>query len=308
MTTLYQESINNYIAQIYRSQPAAEEIIPISSHRHDLISSNKFTFHKPDNHTIAEPAAHKNNNYFIHGITISGFDNLDEQQTPDRQHQEFINIELICGGQTWIKGQLGLLDAQIIKDLLIPIPAPDVEQEIELIISSDGTTSNTTNNQEIPAKSGCNWLTYDVVGAPDFQGDGIVCARQIIYQVPDTGIIHNGNGLLGCRTNCYARLEIYVPNEIIYEPEIIIIINLENIGTETHNLISHPHQQISHSGYKIYKFDMSQIAPNSMIKLHQVLPSEELGQTLTQTQPRIKYSFVENQVARMKNGYIGLSF
>ncbi len=303
MTTLYQESINNYLAQIYRSQPPADKIINISSHRHELIVSNKFTFPKTVNQTGAEHTDHKNNNYFIRGITISGFDNLDEQTTPGRQQSNLIHIEIICGGQTWIKGQLGLLDAQAIKDLLIPMPAPDVEQEIELIISSDGTTSNNTNSHEIQAKSGCGWLIYDVVAAPDFQGDGLSCTRQIIYQVPAYGIIHNGIGVLGCRTNCYARLEIYVPNEIIFEPEIIIT-NLDDTSAGTHNLISHPHQHICHAGYKIYKFDTSQIAQNSMIKLHQVLPSEELGKT----QSRIKYSFIENQVVRMKNGYIGLAF
>ena len=290
MTNLYQESINTYLAQVYKTQPVPEKFITISSHQQTIPSTGTFIFPKPQ-----QLDSNSKTQYFIRGISFADLDdNLALQQTE-------LQVQLICGGQTWVAGQLGLLDTHALKNLIIPIPSADVKQEIELVIQDSQ-----------PEKSlKFAPLTYDVAVAPDFSGEDLAITRQIIYSVPDTCIIHDGrNRLLECPMNLIARIEVYVPADLDipfildYQPKIYCddLVVDPSPRTETH--LATTHNQVSGPGhsdfwvYKTYSFDGTRFAANSLFRLDkQQIP---LG--------KLKYSLVENQVIRMKNGYIGLAF
>jgi hypothetical protein len=162
-TSLCQKITNEYLAQVYASQPAPEKLILISSHDQEIPATNRFCFPRPDISPNPDTT-----HYFIRGLTISpGKYNLAKEPQPD------IHIELICGKQTWVKGQLGQLDQQTIKNLLIPIPAQETGQEIELIITC-------------PENNMSGKLEYNIVLATDIRGDGIPITMQIIYDIsPD---------------------------------------------------------------------------------------------------------------------------
>lgn len=289
MTNLYQESINTYLAQVYKTQPAPEKLITISSHHQTIPSTGTFTFPKPP-----QPDSNSKTQYFIRGISFADLDdNLALQQTE-------LQVQLICAGQTWVAGQLGLLDIHALENLIIPIPARDVLQEIELVIQ---------NSQ--PEKSHkFATLNYDVVVAPDFSGEDLAITRQIIYSVPESGIIHDDmNKLLACPMNLIARIDVYVPADLDvelpldYKPKIYcddLAVDpsprTETCSATTHNQFSGPEQPLK-SGYKTYSFDGTRVAGNSLVWLGQQIP---LG--------KIKYSIIEKQIVRMKNGYIGLAF
>jgi hypothetical protein len=291
MTNLYQASINRYLDQVNKTLPAPEKFITISSHHQTIPSTGTFIFPKPQ-----QPYSNSKTQYFISGIS---FPNLDDSLA---LRQTELHIQIICGGQTWVAGQLGLLDTHALKDLIIPIPAADVLQEIKLIIQNP-----TTENSH-----GSGALNYDVVVAPDFHAEDLPCYRQIIYPLPESGIIHDGvNTILGSIPNSIARIEVYVPADLDvellldYQPKIYCDnIAIEPVtrreptsGATTHNQLSGP-GYCEFLGYKTYSFDGNKFMTNSLIMLDkQQIP---LG--------KIKYSIVEKQVVRMKNGYIGLAF
>ena len=290
MTNLYQESINAYLAQVYMTRPDPLQFITISSHQQTIPSTGTFTFPNP-----LQLDSIGKTQYFISGISFADVDdNLALQQTE-------LQIQIICGGQTWVAGQLGLLDTRALKNLIIPIPARDVEQEIELIIQD----SLAEKTQKFAP------LNYDVAVATSNSGEEMDCYRQIIYSVPETGIIHDGrNRLLGCLPNSIARIEVYVPDDLDvelpldYQPKIYCD-NLaiessprtEPIGATTHNQLSEPAQPLK-SGYKTYSFDGSGFAANSLIMLGKQLTGHK----------GILFSIIEKQIVRVKNGYIGLAF
>lgn len=186
-SNLYQNTINEYLAQVYASQPTPDKIILISSHDYEIPTTNKFCFPGPiaSQNTTESTNLSAINYYFIRGLTISaGKDNLAVDHLAD------LYIELICGGQTWVRGQLGILDHQAIKKLLIPIPAPESGQDITMIFKSLDS-----NNQ---------WhvmLTFDVVllyhpptaiNNPGGLKD-LPITRQIFYEVPTNGLIAGQN-------------------------------------------------------------------------------------------------------------------
>ena len=302
MTNVYQALINRYLE--HKTRPDPQQFITISSHHQTIPSTGTFIFPKPP-----QPDSNSKTQYFISGIS---FPNLDDNLALQKTE---LHIQIICGGQTWVAGQLGLLDTHALKDLIIPIPAADVQQEIEIII-----LNSTTENSH-----GSGSLNYDVVVAPDFHAEDLHCYRQIIYPLPESGIIHDGrNTILGSIPNSIARVEVYVPAvldvelPLDYQPKIYcdylaikpstqtettsartssLVWDGETTSARTHNQLSGPGQRKC-LGYKTYCFDGTKIAPNSLIRLE----PQHHGQT------QIFYSLIENQVVRMKSGYIGLAF
>jgi hypothetical protein len=330
MTNVYQALINRYLE--HKTRPDPQQFITISSHHQTIPSTGTFIFPKPP-----QPDSNSKTQYFISGIS---FPNLDDNLALQKTE---LHIQIICGGQTWVAGQLGLLDTHALKDLIIPIPAADVQQEIEIII-----LNSTTENSH-----GSGSLNYDVVVAPDFHAEDLHCYRQIIYPLPESGIIHDGrNTILGSIPNSIARVEVYVPAELDvelpldYQPKIYcdylaikpstqtettsartsslvwddettsartpsLVWDGETTSARTSSLVwddettsARTHKQLSGPGhrkclgYKTYCFDGTKIAPNSLIRLE----PQHHGQT------QILYSLIENQVVRMKSGYIGLAF
>ena len=316
MTNVYQALINRYLE--HKTRPDPQQFITISSHHQTIPSTGTFIFPKPP-----QPDSNSKTQYFISGIS---FPNLDDNLALQKTE---LHIQIICGGQTWVAGQLGLLDTHALKDLIIPIPAADVQQEIEIII-----LNSTTENSH-----GSGSLNYDVVVAPDFHAEDLHCYQQIIYPLPESGIIHDGrNTILGSIPNSIARVEVYVPAvldvelPLDYQPKIYcdylaikpstqtettsartsslvwdgettsartssLVWDGETTSARTHNQLSGPGQRKC-LGYKTYCFDGTKIAPNSLIRLE----PQHHGQT------QIFYSLIENQVVRMKSGYIGLAF
>ena len=302
MTNVYQALINRYLE--HKTRPDPQQFITISSHHQTIPSTGTFIFPKPP-----QPDSNSKTQYFISGIS---FPNLDDNLALQKTE---LHIQIICGGQTWVAGQLGLLDTHALKDLIIPIPAADVQQEIEIII-----LNSTTENSH-----GSGSLNYDVVVAPDFHAEDLHCYRQIIYPLPESGIIHDGrNTILGSIPNSIARVEVYVPAvldvelPLDYQPKIYcdylaikpstqtettsartssLVWDGETTSARTHKQLSGPGQRKC-LGYKTYCFDGTKIAPNSLIRLE----PQHHGQT------QIFYSLIENQVVRMKSGYIGLAF
>ena len=327
MTNVYQALINRYLEHKARPDPK-QQFITISSHHQTIPSTGTFIFPKPP-----QPDSNSKTQYFISGISIPNQDdNLALQQTE-------LHIQIICGGQTWVAGQLGLLDTHALKNLIIPIPAANVQQEIKIII-----LNSTTENSHVRGS-----LNYDVVVAPDFHAEDCLglqpnaedlpCYRQIIYPLPVSGIIHDGrNTILGSIPNSIARIEVYVPTDLDvelpldYQPKIYcdnlaikpstqtettsartsslvwdgeptsartssLVWDGEPTSARTHNQLSGPGQRKC-LGYKTYSFDGTKIVPNSLIRLE----PQHHGQT------QILYSLIENQVVRMKSGYIGLAF
>ena len=312
MTNVYQALINRYLE--HKARPDPQQFITISSHHQTIPSTGTFIFPKPP-----QPDSNSKTQYFISGISIPNQDdNLALQQTE-------LHIQIICGGQTWVAGQLGLLDTHALKNLIIPIPAANVQQEIKIII-----LNSTTENSHVRGS-----LNYDVVVAPDFHtedclglqpnAEDLPCYRQIIYPLPGAGIIHDGrNTILGSIPNSIARIEVYVPADLDvelpldYQPKIYcddlavdpstqmettsartssLVWDGETTSARTHNQLSGPGQRKC-LGYKTYSFDGTKIVPNSLIRLE----LQHHGQT------QILYSLIENQVVRMKSGYIGLAF
>ena len=298
MTNVYQALINRYLE--HKTRPDPQQFITISSHHLTIPSTGTFIFPKPP-----QPDSNSKTQYFISGISIPNQDdNLALQQTE-------LHIQIICGGQTWVAGQLGLLDTHALKNLIIPIPAANVQQEIKIII-----LNSTTENSHVRGS-----LNYDVVVAPDFHAEDCLglqpnaedlpCYRQIIYPLPGSGIIHDGrNTILGSIPNSIARIEVYVPADLDvelpldYQPKIYCdnlaikpSTQTETTSARTHNQLSWPGQRKC-LGYKTYSFDGTKIVPNSLIRLE----PQHHGQT------QILYSLIENQVVRMKSGYIGLAF
>jgi len=297
----YQNTLGTYLEQVYKSHPAPTDFINISSHHCQIPETGKLVLPKP-----AQTESTDKNRYFITGITIyPNQDNLALQSSHLSP-----TLKIICGGQTWIWGQLGLLDATKLKGLIIPLPADDVEQEIELIIQD----SIPENSQNLGLRGSLN---YDVVVAPNFHGSDLPCYQQIINPVPVTGIIYDGrNTILAMQPNRIARIEIYVPEYLDYQPVINCInltiaskMNLKIRNTETpsagtHNLVSGTAKPVN-SGYKTYFVEGTRIPPDALIKLN-TAPATPLGQQFSLG--KIKYSIIENQVVRTKNGYIGLAF
>ena len=312
MTNLYQESINTYLAQVYKTQPVPEKFITISSHHQTIPTTGTFTFPKPQ-----QSDSNSKTQYFVRGISFADLDDNLAPVQEDSHWQTELQVQIICAGQTWVAGQLGLLDLTALKNLIIPIPASDVEQEIELLIQ-DSTAKKTLKFAT---------LKYDVVVAPDFSGEDLAITRQIIYSVPESGIIHDGRDrLLACPTNRISRIEVYVPENLDvelpftlnYKPKIYC----DDLAIEPSPRTETPHARTStldwdcetpharaHNqvsvanfsdfwGYKTFSFDGTRFAANSLVSLDkQQVP---LG--------KIKYSIIEKQIVRMKNGYIGLAF
>ena len=296
MTNLYQESINAYLAQLYMTRPDPLQFITISSHQQTITSTGTFTFPKP-----LQLDSNSKTQYFISGISFADLDDNLAPVQEDSQQQTELQVQLICAGQTWIAGQLGLLDLTALKNLIITIPAGDVLQEIELVIQDSQPEKSHKFAQ----------LTYDVVVAPDFSGEDSVITLQIIYSVPETGIIHDSrNRLLACLPNRIARIDVYVPVDLDvelpldYKPKIYCDDLAVDPSPRTETHLATTHNQVSVAnfsdfcGYKIYSFDGTRFAANSLIMLDKQLTGHK----------GILFSIIENQVVRMKNGYIGLAF
>jgi hypothetical protein len=314
---LVKESITAYIKQVYKAQPLSDQFITISSHILLIPESGTLIVPKsPQSESTSKTR------YFIRGISIHmSDDNLEQQQL------DTATLKIICGGQTWISGQLGLLDLITLKNLIIPIPDTDADQEIIIQI--------TDLPGEKLQKSGS--LTYDVVAAPNFTGENMPCYRQIIYPIPETGIIYDDRNKIVAYKNHIARIEVYVPDDIEYKPQIYcndipieLMPEIANPSTEisSHNkscdtkstattsYVSEPSQLPFLCGYKTYKFDTSNINTDSLLILSDPLFSTKTTDittdittnTNTTTTSKIKYSLIENQVVRFKNGYIGLAF
>jgi len=327
--------MNTYLAQVNKSAPDTSKFTIISSNHLPIPKSGYFTFPKP-----AEAGSTGNIRYFITGITIHQQTDkgglappvLDLAPLPSDIH-----IKIVCGGQTWISGQLGLLDLAQLKTLIIPLPSPNVAQEIELITTP--TKFPPENKQESGA---LNWLC---VAATEFHGEDMPCYRQIIYSVPKTKIIHDSrNTIQGNIPNRISRIVVYIPDNLdvelpldylpkIYCDDLTIeptnglsrdgdipsagtsnlafgetpsagTSNLafgETPSARTHHQVSGPGQWLN-SGYKTYCYTlddlMAPVSP-SVIRLDPaVLGTPNHG---------IKYSIIEKQIVRMKSGYIGLA-
>jgi len=314
MNNLYQTQIINYLEQVYKSQPKPDKFVSISSHQVKIPTSGKFTFPK-----LVQTDTNSNIRYFISGISISQQDDNLAQLSAE------LVIQIISAGQTWISGQLGLLNPKELKDLIIPLPAVNVEQEIELLI------------QDYTAEKKPKFvvLNFDVIVAPDFHGDELTCYRQIIYPVPETGIIYDGRNTILCSiTNRIARIEVYVPDNLydglqldkqpkIYCDDLAIKPSTNQDSRDCDSTTARTHNQVSGMppgqiqagqkpdipgqpqflGYKTYCFDAQKSGANSVIKLDQTLQGQ-----LQKIKNKIKYSIIEKQIVRMKNGYIGLAF
>ena len=155
--------------------------------------------------------------------------------------------------------------------------------------------------------------------APDFHGEELPCYQQIIYSVPNSGIIYDGrNRLLACPTNRIAKIEIYVPEDldvelpldyrpIIYCNNLTMEPSMNQVIREGPNHSATLHNPISgiattqNLGYKTYSFDGIKFTVDSQIRL-------ELTRAGQIVKGKIKYSIIENKVVRLKNGYIGLAF
>lgn len=297
----YQNTLGTYLEKVYRSQPKPEDFINISSHHCQIPGTGKLVLPKP-----GQTKSTDKNRYFITGISF----NTDQDDLVQQPSYLSLTMKIICGGQTWIWGQLGLLDLAALKGLIIPLPADDVEQEIELIIQD----SIPENSQNLGLRGSLN---YDVVMAPNFHASDLLCYQQIINPVSGTGIIYDGrNTILAQQHNRIARIEIYVPEDLDYQPVIncinlamaskmnLKIRNTETPSAKTHNLVSRTAKP-ENSGYKTYFVEGTRIPPDALIKLN-TAPATPLGQQFYLG--KIKYSIIENQVVRTKNGYIGLAF
>jgi len=298
---LYQTQISTYLEQVYKSAPDTSKFITISSHHIPIPEAGLLTFPKP---TTAESEFKCQNRYFITGITIHPQNDNLAQQLSD------IHIQIICGGQTWISGQLGLLNLTKLKTLVIPLPSPEVEQEIELLI--------TRPDPEKQPKSGS--LTWLCVAATEFHGEDMPCHRQIIYSVPETGIIHDSrNTILGRIPNRISRIEVYIPDNLnnldvelpldhppkIYCDDLAMEPMTNGLIQASETASAGIHHQVSGpgptelSGYKTYYYTLDKSSP-SVIRLDPaVLGTPNHG---------IRYSIIEKQIVRMKSGYIGLAF
>lgn len=297
-SNLYQQQVVKYLDKIIDSHPDATKFITIQSHKELLTNPIIFTFPKPipsrfdwnagvinsvDVQNIPSSVPQR---YFITNIILK----LDTNNLDDYPMDQ--TIKLICGGQTWISGQLCLLDTTALNKLVIPLPASNVLQDIILVIENESHRSSI-----------CNYiLNFDVILAPEFQDEDIYCYQQIIRQIPSNCIIHDSrNTILNSQLYRINRIEVYVPADLnIHLP--LEYTHIPKIYCEpiTDDITLVKKQKPTNNPHYI-KYNTYCFKPNSFSAVIM------LDQQLT-IHPTIKYSIIEKQIIKMKNGYIGLAF
>ena len=102
----------------------------------------------------------------------------------------------------------------------------------------------------------------------------------------------------------YVPVDLDIPFILDYQPKIYCDDLAVGPFTRIETHIAKIHNQVSVAnfsdfwGYKTYSFDGTRFAANSLVRLDTQLTGHN----------GILFSIIENQVVKMKNGYIGLAF